>query len=630
MNKFPENSLPTVRIKLYVGLLMLVWTLTNGASLLWNLEQNKREIYDIALMNARTNYEKEILYRHWASSHGGVYVPVTSQTPPSPYLAHIPERDLVTPSGRSLTLVNPAYMNRQVHELGQKEYGIQGHVTSLNPLRPENAPDAWETEALKAFEQGKMEFSGIAELKGEPYLRLMRPFQVEKGCLKCHAGQGYKEGEIRGGVSLSIPLSPLQAAKGQTKNLIWLSHGLIWFLGLVGIVWGSRRLDQSLKEQAKMQKELSVSEGRYRTLVENVDFGIVLIDSNYTIILANQGIEKIYHKPLTEIIGQECFRVFKTQNEVCQDCPGVKAMATGQPCACTSSGVRENNTKFPAYLHAFPYYAEEGNLRGFIEVIEDISEKQRLEDELLKAKKLEAAAILAGGIAHDFNNLFGVMLGSISLARMALEPGNAALPPLQEAERAIRHATDLTKKFIVFSTAGAPMTSSLSLPTIIRNAVSQALSDVDLAAEYALPDDLWPVQGDAGQISQAISNIALNAKEAMPSGGTIKVAAANVRLGSENSTSEPNIPAGPFVKITIMDQGGGISAENLSRIFDPYFSTKGIFSQKGLGLGLTLAYAFIKKHGGYITVASEVERGASFNIYLPAASALMGKNPPDV
>lgn len=215
------------------------------------------------------------------------------------------------------------------------------------------------------------------------------------------------------------------------------------------------------------------------------------------------------------------------------------------------------------------------------------------------------------------------------MAQMALDPGNAAVPSLQKAEGAIRHATDLTRKFIVVSTAGVPVMSSISLPAIIRASVSQALSDADLIGEYALPDDLWPVQGDAGQISQAISNITLNAKEAMPSGGTIKVSAANIRLGAENSTSEPNIPAGPYVKITIMDQGGGIATDILSNIFDPYFSTKDKYAQKGRGLGLTLAYALIKKHGGYITVESEAGRGTSCNIYLPVDSAGLRKYPPE-
>jgi PAS domain S-box-containing protein len=629
MHKYPKNYQQMPRLRLYAGLLVIAWTLTNGASLWWNLKQNEREIHDIALIAVKINADKDNLYRLWVSSHGGIYVPVTPQTPPNPYLSHIPERDLVTPSGKSLTLFNFAYLNRQVHELGKEEYGIQGHITSLNPIRPENAPDAWETEALKALGQEPKEFSSIAELKGEPYLRLMRPFLVDKSCLKCHAGQGYKEGDIRGGVSLSIPLAPLQAAKLHTKNLIWLSHGLIWFFGLVGIMWGSRRLDQSLKEQANIQQELIVSEARYRTLVENVDFGIALIDSNYRVIWANKGIEKIYRKPLTEIIGQECFRVFKGENEACPDCLGEKAMATGKPVVGTSVGVRADETRFTIYLHAFPYYDEEGKLRGFIEVIEDISEKKKLEDELLKAKKLEAAAILAGGIAHDFNNLFGVILGSISMARMALDPGNAAIPSLQEAERAVLHATDLTRKFITFATSSAPITSLISLPAIILDAVAQAMSDSDLNVEYDLPEDLWQVEGEAGQISQAITNITVNAKEAMPAGGTIKVSATNIRFGSENITPEPNMPAGKYVKITIIDQGVGISTDNLSKIFDPYFSTKDKFAQKGLGMGLTLAYALIKKNGGYITVESEVKMGTSCNIYLPVINNMIGKNSHD-
>jgi len=222
--------------------LIAVWTLLVGASLLWNSHQARETALELARTKAHLSYNKDLAYRLWAASHGGVYVPVTPKTPPNPHLSHVPERDIKTPSGRALTLVNPAYMTRQVHELAAGIYGVQAHLTSLNPIRPENAPDAWEAKALKACEAGAPEVSEVVQMAGEPYLRVMHPFRTEKSCLKCHAAQGYKEGDIRGGICVDVPLAPFFApVRSQTFTLA-ASHGLIWLLGLAGIVVGNRRL----------------------------------------------------------------------------------------------------------------------------------------------------------------------------------------------------------------------------------------------------------------------------------------------------------------------------------------------------------------------------------------------------
>jgi two-component system cell cycle sensor histidine kinase/response regulator CckA len=154
---------------------------------------------------AYESYKKDLVYRRWATIHGGVYVPITPETPTNPYLSHIPERDISTPSGKKLTLVNPAYMTRQVHELGEKDYGLGGHITSLKPIRPENAPDEWERKALQGFEQNQKDVSSLVTIGNETYFRLMYPMITESGCLKCHTSQGYKVGDIRGGISVSVP-----------------------------------------------------------------------------------------------------------------------------------------------------------------------------------------------------------------------------------------------------------------------------------------------------------------------------------------------------------------------------------------------------------------------------------------
>lgn len=187
MNDSEKIKARLLRLEHYVWVLAAVWTIVVAASLVWNLFQIKKEILEEARIQAQVAFEKDIVYRQWNAGHGGVYVPVTEETQPNPYLSDMPERDITTPSGKRLTLMNPAYMTRKVHELAKEKYRVLGHITSLNPIRPENAPDPWETKALQAFERGEIEISSVEEIEGKEYMRLMRPLIVEKECLKCHA-----------------------------------------------------------------------------------------------------------------------------------------------------------------------------------------------------------------------------------------------------------------------------------------------------------------------------------------------------------------------------------------------------------------------------------------------------------
>jgi len=190
---------------------------------------------------------------------GGVYVPPTDKVPPNPYLAHRPDRDVTATSGKRLTLVNPAYMTRQVHELAKEQYGTRGRITSFNPIRPENAPDAWEAKALRAFETGVKEVVSVEVMGEETYLRLMRPLRTEASCLKCHAAQGYKEGDIRGGISVSVPFAAYAAATREQRLTLTLAHLLIGCLGLVGLWTGfarMRRYTEALKESEEQLRTL--------------------------------------------------------------------------------------------------------------------------------------------------------------------------------------------------------------------------------------------------------------------------------------------------------------------------------------------------------------------------------------
>lgn len=221
---------------------------------------------DIARTQARVAYEKDKLYRQWNVRQGAVYMPVTKETPPNPRLSDMPERDIKTPSGKLLTLMYPACMTFQVVELAVKEFGVYGHITSQNPIRLENVPDPWEAEALLSFEHGKTEISSVENTGGKQYMRLMRPLIVEKECLVCHAKQGYRTGDIRGGISVSIPMESLRSIERRHIITFTLAHGMLWLVGMSIIGLWRQRQGQSERKLKRMEEALRESEERFKTL----------------------------------------------------------------------------------------------------------------------------------------------------------------------------------------------------------------------------------------------------------------------------------------------------------------------------------------------------------------------------
>jgi PAS domain S-box-containing protein len=242
----------------------------------------------------------------------------------------------------------------------------------------------------------------------------------------------------------------------------------------------------------------------------------------------------------------------------------------------------------------------------------DVTEKNRMEEELLKAQKLESVGLLAGGIAHDFNNILTGILGHISLGRLIAPPESKIARTLSEAEKSCLRAKALTQQLLTFSHGGAPVKKAGHLGALLQETAEFVLHGSRIKVRLAVADDLWPVEMDEGQISQVINNIVLNAVQAMPEAGTIAIRAANVFLDGESGLL---LNPGPYVEVEISDQGAGIPSEHLPRVFDPYFTTK----QKGSGLGLAIAYSIVKHHGGVISVASEAGQGSTFIIRLPAA-----------
>lgn len=285
-------------------LIVVCWSLLILLLAGWDYYQAHQSALNNARTAARHSYAKDLTFRKWATGHGGLYAPITPSNPPNDDLAHVPERDIATPSGRQLTLINPAYMLRQIHELADDTFGTRAHITSLQPIRPDNAPDPWETAALAAFERGETERSALETLNGEIYLRLMRPIMVDAGCLKCHAAQGYRMGDIRGGISVSIPWAPYRTELRTYLLLHVVGFGGLWSLGLFGITVSRNRLHANLRERERAETELRRSEVRYQSLFANHHSTMLLIDPETThIIDANPAAQAYYGYSREELRG---------------------------------------------------------------------------------------------------------------------------------------------------------------------------------------------------------------------------------------------------------------------------------------------------------------------------------------
>jgi CheY-like chemotaxis protein/two-component sensor histidine kinase len=243
-----------------------------------------------------------------------------------------------------------------------------------------------------------------------------------------------------------------------------------------------------------------------------------------------------------------------------------------------------------------------------------VTEKKKREEEQLKIKKLESVGVLAGGIAHDFNNILAAILGNINLAGFHIEKDHKSHRLLKEAEKASMRARDLTQQLLTFSKGGDPVRETASITQVIIDSADFVLHGSNVKCRYAIPEDLWLVDIDTGQMSQVIQNIAINARHAMPEGGEITISCENIAdIAKETGLS---LPGEKYIKIAIADHGGGIPEKYLDKIFDPYFSTK----QEGSGLGLAITHSIVNKHDGHISVRSKSGEGTTFSIYLPASA----------
>ncbi len=585
---------------LFKKLAIVCWSFLIVTIMFFNFYMDYNEMIRLALNGARLWLGKDVIYRAWNARHGGVYVAVGRGIRPNPYLK-VPERDIITPSGRMLTLVNPAYMSRQVYQLENKAYHIQAHITSLSPLNPKNKPDQWEINALRTFRKGhKREVWEVLDHGKKAYLRYMIPLRVRPVCLRCHDPKKYKVGEIRGGLSVKIPLSLYFGIFHKRVRIEFICYFFIWIIGcgLIMVVYKAMKKDiRKIKEQ---QKEI---DNIYRSL-EHANTGIMIVDSEYKIVYTNEVVKRW----MGNIIGKTCYNVLENYDKPCVECSYPDILKKGEGSSCTM-----NINGRIIEIWSTPLEREDGRVFMF-KIMRDVTERKKAEEERYRLEKLESLGILAGGIAHDFNNILTSLFGNIELAMKKISPSSSMYANLQMAYVALDQAHSLTRQLLTFAKGGEPVLGVVDLTSLVKTTVSFVLRGSSVKSHFYIQEGLWDVLADKGQISQVISNLVINAVHSMPQGGNIYIRLENV----EAIHSKLGVDS---VRIAIRDEGCGIPPQDWGRVFDPYFTTKA----GGTGLGLAIVHSIVLKHHGIISLDSEVGKGTEFGILLPAARGERGQ-----
>lgn len=449
MGKQQKPPKETFQIRNYTIFGVIVWTVTLVILLSWNINLIEEEALKRAYIYTKVGFDKDVLYRRWAAQHGGVYVRIDSLTPPNPYLSHIADRDIIIDSNLQLTLMNPAYITRQVYEFQEKISEVRGHITSLKPIRPENAPDPWEEQALLAFERGVKEVAEVSSIEGKDYFRFMAPFIIEESCLQCHAYQGYKLNDIRGGVSVSYPLDQVNILIDNDIRNQSLLYGLIWILGIGILSVSYRRLKKSdhrrlaaedsllvlnsqleevvkertfelqktnedlqteMDQRKSFEDALRVSEKRFRGLMEQAGDALFLSDFEGNILEVNNRSCQTSGYSREELLSMKVRDLDSEFVTLEQQRAFWNSLNPGKTTTLKTTHKRKDGSLYPVEISVG--LIEVDNNRAVLGFVRDITERNQAEEELIIEKEFTekiietSTAIIVGLDKNHFIQIF--------------------------------------------------------------------------------------------------------------------------------------------------------------------------------------------------------------------------------
>ncbi len=622
-------------VHLPLPLLLASWTILIFVFCGWNINKDYNSEYGSAVSIALNNYEKDILYRHWVTTIGDLYM-VTPDLNEDKKTGRPAARSRVASPQQHLTRLTASYMTRQIQEMGTASHGVKGHLTSLKPLRTQNTPDLWEQRALLYFEKGLSEYSSLETMDGVSYLRFMRPLKTEKTCLECHAHQGYRVGDIRGGLSISVPWAPHKVRIKENIIMELTGHGCVWLLGILAMISYRRSLGdcltfqnnlvETLREREAVLEDTSsgliVSNKRAKqllqelaTIVHTAPIGILKL-VNRTVIMANAGFCEMTGYTPEEVTGQNTSLFYESWEEYENIYHAVYRSEHGSEVitSCETICRRKDGSLFNAKLSVKQIDIHDPSV-GFIATFEDITENKQLIDELRSAKdhaetsaraKSNFLATMSHEIRTPMNGVIG-MSGILLETTLSAEQRDYAEIICRSGESLLglindildfskNESAQLTMEELDFNLA---ITLHDTIRMLEYRAVETGL-DLSSRIETNVPIHL---KGDPGRIRQILINLINNALK-FTHQGAVDV---TVSLVSE-------IDDVATVKFSVHDSGIGIPQSRLGAIFEPFTQVDGSTSRKygGTGLGLAICKQLAELMGGEIGVVSIEGSGSTF------------------
>ncbi len=586
----------------------------------WNMRHMKQTALALAESNARIFLQKDMLYRAWSVAHGGVYVPVTEQTRPNPYL-DVPNRDVMV-GGRQYTLMNPAYMFRQVAEMGEKLTSIQGRITALHPKGPENKPSPWEKKALLSFERGAAEYLDFAQGDGHASVHFMRPVKAEKACLVCHYARTVRLGSVVGGIGIVVPMDNYLEQHHESIHKLWMAFLAIWSAG-IGIICIMNRVIQ------KNINNLKRSEQQKTTILNNIDkvgIGLHIIDKDFRIRYANTTMEKWFGYTVDTL----CSRSSCEKDVSCFHCSPDQVLER-------NSTVRYEFTCQDRVFNVVsaPVTMEDGTsakleLRLDVTDQKTVEEEQRKTVELLKAKESAESATVAksmflANMSHEIRTPMNAIIGMSKLV-LETELNREQYNLISKVYISSLSLLGIINDILDFSKieAGNMELETVDfrlqevlehLETLIRIRAEEKGVMLSIESADELPDVL---RGDSLRLGQVLINLGNNAVK-FTSRGRVDIKVEPVKLRETNKNDEDNENGPLLLHFSVTDTGIGMDDEQMGRIFQSFTQADSSITRQygGSGLGLVISQRLVEKMGGKILAKSEPGKGSCFHFTLP-------------
>jgi len=602
-----------------VLLLTLLWTLMIVGSWGWNVSTEHDRVFRLAELQARSLVDKDMMYRRWNADAGGLWADATKIEPNPHLLGMIPNRDVVTREGKRLTLVNPAYMSRMIFDIQRGDTGVRARIVSTQPVNPHNLADTWEPEQLRHAERedGRLEFSHIAE--GASHLRYLRALVTAKPCLVCHEKQGYRAGDVRGGISLVVPLAPFQAVSSHNVTVLSWTHGGVWLIGLLGLgvaFQGYRRRD-GLRTQ--YEAALGESRAHYQAVVDSAMDSIVTMDQYGRITEFNPMAEQVFGFAREEAIGRLMSEVIVPPALREAHEKGLKrylmtgdARVLGKRLELSAS--RKDGSELPVELTITQAVDAEGRV-FFTGYLRDITERKKTELALVQAKEAAEAASLAkseflANMSHEIRTPMNGVIGMTGLlldtaldgeqreyADVIRSSGNALLVVINDIlDFSKIEANQLSMERIDFDL--------VTLLDELMAMMKPSAQHLELSCSVA-PEVPALLQGDPGRVRQMLVNLVGNAIKFTQQGEVKVQVSLEAALPEEGKA---------VVLFSVRDTGIGISEHKLPLLFQKFSQVDSSTTRKygGTGLGLAIVKRLAEMMGGAVGVDSKEGEGSRF------------------